>query len=240
MRDFLLFQLHGAFASWGDVAVGEARGSATAPGRSAILGVIGAALGIKADAVEELQKLDDSVHVGVRTDSAGIPLTDFHTTQTSADPSPVASRQASLLRDPAPATVVSRRDYRIGGCWTVVLEGRDRAPVALTTIAQAIRKPGFALYLGRKACPPGLPANPVVIRAATAIEALDQYPLGVSLAADDSTSREFLSDFELTVGDLAHERLRRRDLRTAWVGRVFEDRWVRRARIVAAGQQEAP
>ena len=47
MRDYLVFQLYGQLASWGDIAVGETRPSALTPTKSAILGLVAAALRLK-------------------------------------------------------------------------------------------------------------------------------------------------------------------------------------------------
>ncbi|MEN9864624.1 MAG: hypothetical protein RL748_214, partial [Pseudomonadota bacterium] len=44
--EFLLFQLQAPLASWGGAAVGEFRGSEEYPGQSALLGLLGAALGL--------------------------------------------------------------------------------------------------------------------------------------------------------------------------------------------------
>ncbi len=47
MARFLLFQLAGPLASWGEIAIGEDRHSAPYPGRSAVLGILASALGIR-------------------------------------------------------------------------------------------------------------------------------------------------------------------------------------------------
>jgi CRISPR system Cascade subunit CasD len=47
MTDYLVFQLYGSLASWGEPAVGEMRHTNSIPGRSSILGLLAAALGIK-------------------------------------------------------------------------------------------------------------------------------------------------------------------------------------------------
>ena len=44
---FLVFQLQAPLSSWGDTAVGEYRGSYEHPGESALIGLLGAALGIR-------------------------------------------------------------------------------------------------------------------------------------------------------------------------------------------------
>jgi CRISPR system Cascade subunit CasD len=49
MMEYLLFRLYGPLASWGEIAVGESRHTATYPGKSALLGLLAAALGIRRD-----------------------------------------------------------------------------------------------------------------------------------------------------------------------------------------------
>ena len=46
MTDYLVFQLYGPMASWGEPAVGEMRHTNTIPGRPSILGLLAAALGV--------------------------------------------------------------------------------------------------------------------------------------------------------------------------------------------------
>ncbi|WP_295540003.1 CRISPR-associated protein Cas5, partial [Thiolapillus sp.] len=47
MDDYLVFQLYAPLASWGGQAVGQERPSDDHPGRSALLGLLAAALGIR-------------------------------------------------------------------------------------------------------------------------------------------------------------------------------------------------
>ena len=49
--DFLVFQLQGPMAAWGDTAVGEFRPSLDAPGLSSLVGLLGAALGLRREDV---------------------------------------------------------------------------------------------------------------------------------------------------------------------------------------------
>ncbi len=55
MSQYLVFQLHGPMASWGVDAPGEVRHSHELPSRSALLGLLLAALGIRR---EEEQRLN--------------------------------------------------------------------------------------------------------------------------------------------------------------------------------------
>ncbi len=49
MTEYLVFRLYAPLASWGEAAVGESRPTATYPGRGAIIGLLGAALGVRRD-----------------------------------------------------------------------------------------------------------------------------------------------------------------------------------------------
>ena len=49
MRDYLVMRLYAPLASWGEIAVGEVRHSANYPSKSALLGLLGAALGVRRD-----------------------------------------------------------------------------------------------------------------------------------------------------------------------------------------------
>jgi CRISPR system Cascade subunit CasD len=71
MRDYLLFRLYGPLAAWGDIAVGEYRPSFAHPGKSAIIGLLAAALGIRRDK-EEQKSLAESCSFAVRVDSMGV------------------------------------------------------------------------------------------------------------------------------------------------------------------------
>lgn len=70
-REYLLFQLYGPVSSWGDIAVGEYRPSYERPSKSAVLGLLAAARGVKrpntgADEIER-QALDE-IHSRMASD----------------------------------------------------------------------------------------------------------------------------------------------------------------------------
>ena len=47
MTDYLLMRLYGPLASWGEIAVGESRHSAMHPSKSALIGLLAAAVGVE-------------------------------------------------------------------------------------------------------------------------------------------------------------------------------------------------
>jgi len=190
VRRFLLFRLYGPLASWGEVAVGEERPSALHPTRSALLGLVAAALGLRHDASTEHGELGRTLRFTVRVASAGVPLRDYHTAQVAAPRRGRvdATREAQLRgRRDELETVLSRRDYRCDALYDVAAwhEG-DRPRWELEALAGALERPVFALYLGRKSCPLGLPTSPRVIAAPSAAAAFEgaELPLPFPLPVE--------------------------------------------------------
>lgn len=169
MRTYLLFRLYGPMAAWGDIAVGESRPSQAHPTRSAVLGLVAAALGLRRDDEAAHQALADGYAMAVCVDAPGELLRDYHTTQVPPARRGVhhATRRDELLGDKL-NTILSQRDYRMDALYRVALWPRNEtAPYTLEALAQALAQPAFVLYLGRKACPPALPLAPVCVQAAS-------------------------------------------------------------------------
>jgi CRISPR system Cascade subunit CasD len=177
---FLVFQLQGALAAWGEVAVGEYRGSGDHPGASALTGLLGAALGVRRDDEPANSALRDGYLFAVGTVNAGVQLRDYHTAQVPGR-SDLKGRPHRTRRDELAVpkrdlnTILSTRDYRQGAAWVVAVQPTATAPHSLETLAQALRQPRFVLYLGRKSCPPTAPLAPAVTEAASAHAALNAY-----------------------------------------------------------------
>ena len=64
--EYLVFRLYGPMASWGQAAVGGDRPTAMAPGKAAIIGLLGAALGVERDDEAGQQRLFDTIVVAVK------------------------------------------------------------------------------------------------------------------------------------------------------------------------------
>jgi CRISPR system Cascade subunit CasD len=77
------------------------------------------------------------------------------------------------LRAPELNTILSRRDYRTGAWHLAALWPRAAgARWDLAALRDAMRRPGFVPYLGRKSCPLGLPLAPAIAAAASPAAAL--------------------------------------------------------------------
>jgi CRISPR system Cascade subunit CasD len=172
MDEYLIFRLYGPMASWGDIAVGEVRPSYAHPSKSAVLGLIAAALGIRRNQELLHQKLTESYGFAVRVDRIGIPLVDYHTAQ--VPPSGTGRRRIEFLtrRDEILtlpkdklSTILSKRDYRMDSLAAVALWAKNLPPFSLVKIGEALQYPTFTLYLGRKSCPLALPLEAQVVKA---------------------------------------------------------------------------
>lgn len=181
MGDFLRFRLHGPFASWGETPGAEIRATALHPTRSALLGLLAAALGIDRFDDEAHAELARPLRFAVRVDAVGVPLVDYHTAQLfEPKKRPRPDSRAHQLDAPRHdlKTVVTERHYRADAAYTVVAwqEG-EPGRFSLETLRAALARPHFVLSLGRKSCPPAWPLAPRRVTAATALAALsDEAP----------------------------------------------------------------
>lgn len=172
MPDVLIFTLSAAFAAFGDVAGHERRGSWTWPGRSAILGLLAAAQGIRREG--DFAALD-ALRLAVAVFETGAPLRDYHTVQTvptAAVKRPQSRPEALRQAGKDANTTITLRDYRTGVLYGVAVAGEG-----LPALAGALERPAFHLYLGRKACPLNAPLAPQIVAAETPEDALRRLRL---------------------------------------------------------------
>ena len=176
--DYLVFRLYGPMASWGEIAVGEARHSAIYPSKSAITGLLAAALGIRRDQEELHNQITEGYWQAVKLLKAGQVLKDYHTAQA---PDSVGKFRYRTRRDELVqgkdrlGTVLSSREYRTDAQAIVAIQGLAAMPYSLQALQQALQSPKFHLYLGRKSCPLSAPLDAQIITAANFRQALDSY-----------------------------------------------------------------
>lgn len=181
MPEYLVFRLYGPMASWGGIAVGEYRPAERSPSKSAVLGIVAAALGIRRDDTAGQARLREGYQVASITHTPGTLLRDYHTTQVAPE---IAKKrywrfstrreEMSIPRDDL-STILSTREYLCDVVYTVCLRAvEDNPPYLLAEIAERLRHPVFVPYLGRKSCPVALPLQPQVVEGATLREALER------------------------------------------------------------------
>lgn len=178
MKEYLVFRLYGPMASWGEAAVGGDRPTAIAPTRSALLGLVGAALGIKRENEIELDNLQASIAIAVKQCVPTSLMRDYHTTQVPSHSNKVIHRtRSSELSENKLNTILSSRDYRCDGLWIVAVSLKDSGVITLDRMKNALRKPVYTLSLGRKSCPLAAPLSPQLVSTETIKDALDtEFP----------------------------------------------------------------
>ena len=180
---FCVFRLYAPLSSWGDIAVGMERRSFYQPSKSAIVGLVSAALGIDRSESDELRNLFDSLGVGIKLINPGDSIIDYHTTQTVKKEKKVVyrTRRDEMYANPDKVNaILSSREYRSDSLSIVALwmnETYERG-YSLEEIRQALLSPKYHLYLGRKSCPPALPLQPQIVEGDNLKEVLDNTGFG--------------------------------------------------------------
>lgn len=248
MIEHLVFQLHGTMASWGAPAVGEYRPSFDHPTKSAVLGLVGASLGLRREQSQLQRELAESYGFAVRVDRPGVMLEDFHTAQVpgkKAD-SPWWTRKEELSEpDEAINTIVSRREYRYDALYHIALwPRRDDPPFDPEEIAEALAAPTFHVYLGRKACVPSLPFDPQVVEAETLADAFAEVvPAAITGPLFEGSDRQASADIyweeHPQSGLEPDQSVSRRDDPVHSERRVFHERSENHARITVEPPREA-
>ncbi|GAB20276.1 putative CRISPR-associated protein [Gordonia effusa NBRC 100432] len=150
----LLINLAAPMQSWGDSSRFTERKTRPEPTKSGVLGLLAAALGRRRiDPIEDLLGLT----FGVRTDQPGELTRDF---QTAIDWRTGKSKPLSV------------RYYLADAKFVAAVEGEDEL---VSGVAQALRRPTFPLYLGRRSCPPSGPVQTSITNIALP-QALKEAP----------------------------------------------------------------
>jgi CRISPR system Cascade subunit CasD len=193
MGEHLVFTLAAPLASYGSVAVGERRPSWDRPSKSQVVGLVAAALAIERAEETRLRDLTSGLGFAVRVDEPGWLAVDYHTTQAPKEAAlrrrakeigPVSTRADELACDDL-KTILSRREFRTGGHYTIALWRTGDGEPTLTRMVQALTAPGFIPYAGRKAHPLMLPMSPRIIEGVTIEDVFEGYDRSVPEAISD-------------------------------------------------------
>lgn len=179
--------------SWGHSSRFTRRSTALHPTRSAVIGMISAAMGInKYDGNEDITRFD-----GLRLVTVTLPRPSLRTSvniQRMCDYHTVTGIRRASGKVEQDATVQTYRDYLLDARFGTLIEG----PAALLEeIAAAMANPRWGVWLGRKCCIPASPvlASPVSERQKswrtllercgyTGIEALEAFDHVIEVSAD--------------------------------------------------------
>jgi len=180
----LFLRLEGPLQAWGDNSKYVVRRTLEAPTKSGIVGLICCAMGlnrqetvrepIASTALRTLaerlvpekdvddKKIDRTVlrllnklQMGVRIDRAGVRWWDYHTVGAKVG---LLQAKGGIKRTGGSngpiETLISRREYLCDASFLVALRG-DGGPIS--EVANALAKPKWSLFLGRRSCPPCVP-----------------------------------------------------------------------------------
>lgn len=151
----LALYLDGPFQSWGSQSRFDRRTSLSYPTRSAVLGILCAALGIDWRDTNGLERLDMALGVTVFAFGVASMLVDYHTVGGGYD----AKTQRQCIVPKADGstgdTVLTYREYLQDARFGVLLSGEDSL---LRGLFSALQDPSWGIWLGRKSC---IPASPV-------------------------------------------------------------------------------
>ncbi|OJF12139.1 type I-E CRISPR-associated protein Cas5/CasD [Couchioplanes caeruleus] len=134
----LLLRLAGPLQAWGTRSRFAHRHTDVAPSKSGVIGLLAAARGLRrTDPLTELLPL----RFGVRIDQPGEILRDFHVARTL---------------DGRTSMPLTYRHYLADAAFLAAVSG---PPALLDSLQQALSRPYFPLFLGRRSCPPAGPVS---------------------------------------------------------------------------------
>jgi len=183
MNRYLILRLTGPMQFWGLPTFEGTRPTAHFPTRSGLLGLLAACMGIRRNDKVGLQKLSDSVRFAIRCDKKiTVKLTDYHTIlEAREDYASLKSHQ----------TIQTWREYLCDASFTVAVWCPISTGFTLDALNEAVRKPRFTPYLGRRSCPMTEPLFVGDCQATDPKSALMEYgPTGGDIYSEEALSAE--------------------------------------------------
>ncbi|MGW3361033.1 type I-E CRISPR-associated protein Cas5/CasD [Streptomyces bungoensis] len=170
MSGGLILHLSGPLQSWGSDADFEQRTTHRWPTSSGLTGLLACCLGRPRDA--DNTDLADLSYT-VRVDRPGQREMDFHTIGGGYPRHLTPPTADGKFRKLGEGTILTQRWYLTDAAFTVAVTG---PPGTLARCAQALQRPRFAPYLGRRAC---VPDTPILVCADVTdpVAELDRLPL---------------------------------------------------------------
>lgn len=177
MAEWLVICLRGPFASFADSSGNTTRKTGDMPSRSALIGLAAAALGIAREDQARQTELAEALVTASALIAPGSILTDFHTFQSLHESARgAATRADALARRDYLETAITRRDYRTDAVWQAAYRlSSEPGYFSLAELSAAFVEPLFALYIGRRSCPPSHPLNPRIISTEDVREAFTAH-----------------------------------------------------------------
>lgn len=196
MNEYLILRLKGVMQSWGGHTYEDYRPSSLFPTRSALVGFIAACLGIDRKDLKSQKDLSDSFNYAVRSDETPNwlqKITDYHTI--------LQARKVS--GKPNKDAVVSLREYLCDASFSVAMNFGNASMFNSQKIIDALQKPVFTPFLGRRSCPLSIPPLHSIVQADSLLAALakiEPYRGTIYSEADKNDNRFVVRDVPLCNG----------------------------------------
>lgn len=243
MAEWLVVYLRGPFASFAESPGNTTRKTGDMPSRSALIGLAAAALGIDREDRAGQRDLAEGLVTAAALLEPGTILTDFHTFQSLHETAKgAATRADALSRKDYLETAITRRDYRMDAQWQAAYRlSCNPGNVSLATLEDAFRKPHFALYIGRRSCPPSHPLNPRRFDATDVRHAFTAHAGGTASIAGSVPRFYSLEVHGDAPGDnAASQHVRRDEPRDRSIRWTFADRKEWRVGSASSSPKESP
>ncbi|MEX1231126.1 MAG: type I-E CRISPR-associated protein Cas5/CasD [Planctomycetaceae bacterium] len=148
----LYLRLEGPLQSWGGRTIGRFRRTESAPTKSGVIGLLGAALGLSRQELNARLKKLNQLTMAVRVDRAGHIEEDYQTVGAKVG---VLAADGEIKKTAATREVeaiISPREFLIDASFLVILRGDSEL---IAKLSAALQSPKWPLFLGRKRCVPG-------------------------------------------------------------------------------------
>lgn len=171
------------------------------PTRSAVVGLLGAALGITRARYNELYQLSSNIEIAVQVNSCGEKMMDYHTVQNFRSP------QGKIQKGTKP----TYREYWCDSEHTFAVSADEEL---IEQLMLKVQVPEFTLFQGRKSCPLTRPLYETTLNEDNPANALKQQDGGGQIFSDVSGDNQVAM---LQVRDLTTINPRKYAMRTVYV-----------------------
>ncbi|TCS39014.1 type I-E CRISPR-associated protein Cas5/CasD [Reinekea marinisedimentorum] len=171
------------------------------PTRSAVMGLIGAAMGITRDRHRELFELSEQLDIAVQVNQCGEKIVDYHTVQNFR--SPMGKIQSG--------TKPTYREYWCDSEHTFAICAGEEL---VSMLAERVKKPEFTPFQGRKSCPLSRPLFECLSQVGNPANALKALDFGGQIFSDVAGENQVAT---LQVRDRTTSEPRKYGMRTVYV-----------------------
>jgi CRISPR system Cascade subunit CasD len=237
MANTLFLRLESPLQSWGENSQWSERRTAPEPTKSGVVGLLACALGWADD--QQIGDLTARITIGIRADIPGTPapLRDYHTVGGGYSSPQLLTAQGKLkVSSGRPHTEQTWRYYLCDASFLVAIQSH---PDTIARLAEALQRPNWPVFLGRKSCPPTRPVFDGVANHDSLEAALENHPARLL----EQERKHMIDPRPRTVIECAPHTagaVRRRDQIISRDRRSFGPRYVREDRTRNEIQIETP